>query len=111
MATSSSFPVKINFKVKKGDTFRRILTFQTKGDNPQNVDQTGAQFKLIIEGEDDLTLGDGLSLQGVDNHQVLISKDIDFAGSRKCEFERLMNGVTKTWFQGIIKSQDELLEE
>lgn len=102
MAKSPSRPAKVDFLVKQGDTFRRLFTFEN--------DQSGATFKFIIDGEPDLTLGNGLTIQGVDNKEVLLSKDIDWSGTRKYEFEREKDGITWTPFEGKIDSEPELSE-
>ena len=111
MAKSPSIPKKVDFPVKQGDTFRRVFRFQTQGDTPVPVDVSAATFKFIIEGEDDLTLGNGLTLQGDDDDEVLVQVDIIWKGSKKYEFERVMNGITWTPFEGSIKSEGELTED
>lgn len=119
MAKSPSIPKKVDFPVKQGDTFRRVFTFGLVVD-PSAVppviidptDLTTATFKFIIEGEPDLTLGNGLTLiPGGDNNKVLLSVDITWIGKRKYEFERVLDGVTWTPFAGRIISQTELLED
>lgn len=108
MPTSSSKPKKVNFKVKQGDTFRRVIIFENPDGTPLNV--STAVFKLIIEGQPDLTLGNGLTIYGTDNNRLLIQKDITWTGIRKCELERVMAGITRTHFEGKITSYVELNE-
>ncbi len=113
MASSSSKPKRVGFSVKQGDTFRRMVTFQTKPTDtvpdPVPISQAGAVFSFIIEGEADLTLGSGLTIQGAGNNQVLISTPIAWEGSRKYEFQRVLSGITRTFFAGKIKSVAEII--
>lgn len=111
MATSPSRPKKVDFPVKQGDTFRRVFKFQTKGISPVPVDVSTATFKLIIDGEPDLTLGNGLTIQGADNDEVLVEIDITWSGDKSYEFERVLNGITWTPFEGKIKSEAEITED
>jgi hypothetical protein len=109
MPKSSSLPSKVDFAIKQGDTFRRVFEF-FETDGTTASDQTGATFKFIIEGEDDLILGAGLTLQGTDSNQILLSVDIDWAGTKKYEFERVKSGITWTPFEGKLISDTELDE-
>lgn len=102
MAKSSSIPKKVDFPIKQGDTFRRVFRF--------SIDVSSATFKFIIDGEPDLTIGNGLTISGVENTDVIVSKDITWSGTKKYEFERVMNGITWTPFEGKMISEIELDE-
>lgn len=111
MARSKSIPKKVDFIVKQGDTFRRVFAFDDGADTPLPVDQSTATFKFIIDGKTDLTLGNGIEVTGDDNELVTVSKDIDWAGEKLYEFERVMDGITWTPCAGKLISKTELTED
>lgn len=114
MATSKSIPATLNFIHKKGDTFQRQLVFETDEDSPQPIDLSGATIKMIIEGGiTDLTLGNGLTVQGDDDNELLIqTDDFDWTGKKKYELEvTYATGVVTTHFAGYINLKDELEED
>jgi hypothetical protein len=111
MASSSSKPQKVDFKIKQGDTFRRVFQFFEDPEQTVPLDVSTATFKFIIDGEADLELGSGLTIQGTDSNEVLLSVDVAWYGTKKYEFERVMAGITWTPFEGSIKSEIELDED
>lgn len=110
MATSSSIPSVLNFRIKQGDTFQRTITFETDDDTPQPIDLSGATVVMRIDQMEDLTEGDGLTVGGDDNNILTISKIITWSGTYRYELEVTFgSGVIKTYYEGRIRSKAQLV--
>jgi hypothetical protein len=106
MATSSSLPTKLNFRIKQGDTFNRVITISL---DEEPVDLSTATVAMIIDGQDDLSESDGLSVGGGDNNVITINKVISWSGSHKYEIRATFaSGLIKTYYEGTITSRVKL---
>jgi hypothetical protein len=107
MATSNSKPTKVNFNITQGDTFYRTFTFYAQdGETP--IDLSSATVEIVIEGQDDITEGDGLTVGGADSNVVTLSKVITWEGKHNYELKVTNAGIVKTHLKGYINSIEEI---
>lgn len=113
MASSNSIPSKVDFKVKQGDTFKRVITFfEPDGTTPSDV--TGYVPKMIFDDTTitPLTVGVGLTWgTGGDAHKLYLNVAWPYDTKVKYEFEiTYASGDVETKFEGTISVVKEIPE-
>lgn len=110
---SSSIPSKVDFKIKQGDTFKRVFSFfEADGTTPSDV--TGYVPKMIFDDTTltPFTVGSGFTWgTGGDAHKLYLSAVWNNSGRVKYEFEvTYASGEVETKFAGTITAIAEIDE-